>query len=151
MFFSCLFIQIDFIQISLKKETIEAIKIVKDSILKYESISDIPVTKQMISMVITSRQLYMDHLEKKLKEKEKKKEEATLNVEKNKSEKVLLKSKTLSFKIKELCFLCSFFSNILHTFISCFIKNNLLKYLAKELSFLCLFSKNCHHLFISLY
>ena len=40
---------------SLKKETIEAIRIVKDIILKYESILDIPVTKEIISMVSTSR------------------------------------------------------------------------------------------------
>ena len=55
---------------SLKKE----IRIVKDSFLKYESILDIPVTKEMISMVSTSRQLYMDHLEQKRKEEEKAKE-----------------------------------------------------------------------------
>ena len=72
---------------SLKKETIEAIGMVKDSILKYESILDIPVTKEMISMVNTSRQLYMGHLEPKWKEEEKAKEETTLNVDKNESEK----------------------------------------------------------------
>ena len=71
----------------LKKETIEAIRTVKDSILRYESILDIPVTKEIISMVSTSRQLYMDHLEQKQKEEEKAKEEATLNVNKNESEK----------------------------------------------------------------
>ena len=59
---------------SLKKEIIEVIRIVKDSFLKYESILDIPVTKEMISMVSTSRQLYMDHLEQKRKEEEKAKE-----------------------------------------------------------------------------
>ena len=59
---------------SLKKETIESIRIVKDSILKYESILDIPVTKEMISVVSTSRQLYMDHLEQMRKEEEKAKE-----------------------------------------------------------------------------
>ena len=59
---------------SLKKETIESIRIVKDSILKYESILDIPVTKEMISVVSTSRQLYMNHLEQKRKEEEKAKE-----------------------------------------------------------------------------
>ena len=72
---------------SLKKETIEAIIIVKDSILKYESILDIPVTKEMISMISGSTQLYMDHLEQKWKEEEKAKEEAMLNVEENESEK----------------------------------------------------------------
>ena len=83
--FSCLFIQIDFISLpweqcsvkrflnkkllleihgsSLKKKTIEAIIIVKDSFLRYESILGIPVTKEMILMVSTSRQLYMDHLD----------------------------------------------------------------------------------------
>ena len=65
----------------LQKETIEAIRIVKDNILKYESILDVPVTKEMISMASTSRQLYMDHLEQK------REEEATLNVNKNESEK----------------------------------------------------------------
>ena len=109
MFFSCLFIQIDFIQISLKKETIEAIKIVKDSILKYESISDIPVTKEMISMVITSRQLYMDHLEKKLKEEEKEKEEATLNDEKNKSEKCFAQEQNIELQNKGAVFSVLFF------------------------------------------
>ena len=59
---------------SLKKETIESIRIVKDNILKYESILDIPVTKEMISVVSTSRQLYMDHLEQMRKEEEKAKE-----------------------------------------------------------------------------
>ena len=59
---------------SLKKEIIEVIRIVKDSFLKYESILDIPVTKEIISMVSTSRQLYMDHLEQKRKEEEKAKE-----------------------------------------------------------------------------
>ena len=38
-------------------------------------------------MVSTSRQLYMDHSEQKRKEEEKAKEEATLNVDKNESEK----------------------------------------------------------------
>ena len=66
---------------SLKKETIKAIRIVNESIL------DIPVTKEMISMVSTSSQLYMDHLEQKQKEEEKTKEEATLSVDKNESEK----------------------------------------------------------------
>ena len=66
---------------SLKKEIIEAIRIVKDNILKYQSILDIPVTKEMISIVSSSRQLYMDHL------KQKRKEEATLDVDKNESEK----------------------------------------------------------------
>ena len=51
-----------------KEETIEAIGIFKDSILKYESILDIPRTKEMISMVSNSRQFYMDHLEQMQKE-----------------------------------------------------------------------------------
>ena len=41
----------------------------------------------MISMISTSRQLYMDHLEQKWKGEEKAKEEAVLNVDKNESEK----------------------------------------------------------------
>ena len=73
---------------SLKKETNKAIRIVKDSILKYESILDISVTNEMISiMVNTPRQLYMYHLEQKQKEEEKGKEGAMLNVDKNESEK----------------------------------------------------------------
>ena len=36
----------------------------------------------MISMISTSRQLYMDHLEQKWKGEEKAKEEAMLNVDK---------------------------------------------------------------------
>ena len=72
---------------SLKKEIIEAIRIVKDNILKYQSILDIPVTKEMISIVSSSRQLYMDHLKQKRKEEEKAKEEATLDVYENESEK----------------------------------------------------------------
>ena len=71
---------------SLKKEIIEAIRIVKDNFLKYQSILDIPVTKEMIS-VSSSRQLYMDHLKQKRKEEEKAKEEATLDVYENESEK----------------------------------------------------------------
>ena len=51
-----------------KEETIEAIGIFKDSILKYESILDIPGTKEMISVVSNSRQFYMDHLEQMQKE-----------------------------------------------------------------------------------
>ena len=70
---------------SLKKETIKAIRIAKDSVLKYKSILDISVTKQMISMVSTSRQLFMDYLEQKWKEEEKAK--AKLNIDKNESEK----------------------------------------------------------------
>ena len=61
---------------SLKKETIKAIRIVKDSILKYESILDILVTKEMVSMIITSRQIYMGHLEQKPKEEENSKNES---------------------------------------------------------------------------
>ena len=72
---------------SLKKDTIELIRIVKDGILKYESVLDIPVTKEIILMVSTSRQLYMDHLEQKQKEEEKAKEEGMLNVGKNEYEK----------------------------------------------------------------
>ena len=59
----------------------------KDSILKYESILDIPVTKEMISRVNTWRQLYTDHLKQERKEEEKTKEEATSNVDKNEYEK----------------------------------------------------------------
>ena len=53
--------------------------------------------------------------------------------------------------ILELCFLCSFSSNFLYIFISCFIKKNLLQYLAKELYFLCSFSSSFQHSFIGLY
>ena len=59
----------------------------KDSILKYESILDIPVTQEMISRVNTWRQLYTDHLKQKRKEEEKTKEEAMSNVDKNEYEK----------------------------------------------------------------
>ena len=41
----------------------------------------------MISMVSSSTQIYMDHLEQKWKEEKKAKEETTLNVEENESEK----------------------------------------------------------------
>ena len=68
---------------SLKKETIEAIRIV--TVFSNESVLDIPATKEMISMVSTSRQLCMEHLEQKRKEEEKAKEEATLVIDKNES------------------------------------------------------------------
>ena len=83
---------------SLKKETVEAIRIVKDSILKYGSILDIPVTKEMAVMGNTSRQLYMNRLHQKRKKEEKAKEEATLNVGKNESEKCFAQEQNIEFQ-----------------------------------------------------
>ena len=41
---------------SLKEDTIEAIRVVKDAILRYPSLLDIPITKEMIKNVKASRQ-----------------------------------------------------------------------------------------------
>jgi len=64
---------------SLKEDTIEAIRVVKDAILRYPSLLDIPITKEMIKNVKASRQRYQADLEVKrqLLEKEaaKKREE----------------------------------------------------------------------------
>ena len=78
-----------------KKETIKAIRILKDSILKYESILDISLAKEIISMVSTSRQLYKDYLEQKWKEK------ATLNVDKNESEKGFAQEQNIELQDNE--------------------------------------------------
>ena len=40
---------------SLKEDTIEAIRVVKDAILRYPSLLDIPITKEMIKTTIPSR------------------------------------------------------------------------------------------------
>ena len=43
---------------SLKENTIEALKVVKDAILRYPSLLDIPVTEEMLQIVKASRQRY---------------------------------------------------------------------------------------------
>ena len=50
---------------SLKEDTIEAIRVVKDAILRYPSLLDIPITKEMIKNVKASRQRYQADLEVK--------------------------------------------------------------------------------------
>ena len=50
---------------SLKEDTIEAIRVVKDAILRYPSLLDIPITKEMIKNVKASRQWYQADLEVK--------------------------------------------------------------------------------------
>ena len=78
-----------------KKETIKAIRILKDSILKYESILDTSLAKEIISMVSTSRQLYKDYLEQMWKEK------AILNVDKNESEKGFAQEQNIELQDNE--------------------------------------------------
>ena len=64
---------------SLKADTIEALRVVKDAILRYPSICDIPITREMLKFVKSSRQRYQADLEAKRllaqKEELKKKEE----------------------------------------------------------------------------
>ena len=50
---------------SLKEDTIEALRVVKDEILRYPSLLDIPVTKEMLQNIKASRQRYQADLEAK--------------------------------------------------------------------------------------
>ena len=50
---------------SLKEDTIEALRVVKDAILRHPSLLDIPVTKEMLQNVTASRQRYQADLETK--------------------------------------------------------------------------------------
>ena len=50
---------------SLKEDTIEALRAVKDAILCYPSLLDIPVTKEMLQNIKASRQRYQADLEAK--------------------------------------------------------------------------------------
>ena len=50
---------------SLKEDTIEGLRVVKDAILRYQSLLDIPVTKKMLQNVKESRQRYQADLEAK--------------------------------------------------------------------------------------
>ena len=56
----------------------------------------------MILTVSTSRQLYMDHLDQKWKEKQKVKEEGMLNVGKNESEKAFAQEQNVELQNIEL-------------------------------------------------
>ena len=49
----------------MKEDTIEALRVVKDAILRYPSVLDIPVTKEMLQNVKASRQRYQVDLEAK--------------------------------------------------------------------------------------
>ena len=50
---------------SSKEDTIEALRVVKDAILRYPSLLDIPVTKEMLQNFKASRQRYQADLEAK--------------------------------------------------------------------------------------